>query len=82
MYFVNEVFVVKMFQMEIPYSYEFMGLDERMVATPETDKARLKLFQAITQNNIVGCQSVELVKDLGYVTGKNLVRFDPRYSDS
>jgi hypothetical protein len=59
-----------------------MALGERMVATPETDKARLKLFQAITQASVVGCGSVELVRDLGYVTGKNFILYDPRYADS
>lgn len=81
-YFVNEVFVARMFQMEVPYSYEFMALDERIVATPETEKARLRLFQAITRQNFVACGHPELVRDLAYVTGKNLLSFDSRYSDS
>jgi hypothetical protein len=41
--------VVKVFQMELPYGYEFLGINERPVSTPQTEKAKLQLVLETAQ---------------------------------
>lgn len=83
MSYINETFVVRSFEMEIPYGYEFLGINERPVSTSQTERVRLQLLSNIAQGRgFVSSDSSEVVKDLAYISGRTVNVFNPAHSDS
>lgn len=74
-YYQNETFVLRQGEDEIAYGYEFLRVFDKLPICPQTEKARLGLFQLVNNSQtIVLDGNSNTFEDMANISGRNLIK--------